>query len=73
MSSREIEVLKLMALGYNNKQIADGLYVAEQTVKNYVSNIYSKLEVNDRVTVSMLALKAGLINETETLDGSDED
>ncbi len=73
MSSRELEVLKLMALGYSNKQIADELFVAEQTVKNYVSNIYSKLGVNDRVTVSILALKAGLINETETSTSSDKD
>lgn len=73
MSSRELEVLKLMALGYSNKQIADDLFVAEQTIKNYVSNIYSKLGVNDRVTVSIFALKAGLINETETLTSSDPD
>lgn len=66
MSSRELEVLRLMAMGYSNKQIADHLFVAEQTVKNYVSNIYSKLGVKDRVTVSILALKAGLIDETET-------
>lgn len=65
MSSRERQVLKLMALGYSNKKIADDLFVAEQTVKNYVSNIYSKLGVNDRVTVSILALKAGIIEGPE--------
>lgn len=71
ISDRELQVLKLMALGYSNKKIASDLFVAEQTVKNYVSNIYSKLGVSDRVTVSLFALKAGLIDGKESPSSSD--
>jgi DNA-binding NarL/FixJ family response regulator len=60
LTTREKKILWLMANGYNNKEIAVRLYFAEQTVKNYVSLIYDKLGVHDRVQVSLLARKAGL-------------
>lgn len=60
MSSREKEVLSLIAQGYSNKEIADKLNVVEQTVKNYVSNIYYKTGVHDRVQITIMAIRAGL-------------
>jgi DNA-binding NarL/FixJ family response regulator len=60
MSSREKEILGLMAQGYDNKEIARKIYIAEQTVKNYVSIIYSKLGVKDRVQASRMAIEVGL-------------
>ena len=60
LSSREQEILKLMAMGLDNREIAAKLYIAEQTVKNYVSIIYSKLGVRDRVQASRLAIEAEL-------------
>ncbi|WP_037571222.1 response regulator transcription factor [Spirochaeta cellobiosiphila] len=48
LSKREREVLKLLGTGKNNKEISEMLYLAEQTVKNHVSLIYSKLNIHDR-------------------------
>jgi DNA-binding NarL/FixJ family response regulator len=59
LSSREKEILQLMAEGLDNKEIAGKLYIAEQTVKNYVSVIYSKLGVRDRVQASRMVLEPG--------------
>lgn len=59
LSSREREILQLMAEGLDNKEIAGKLYIAEQTVKNYVSVIYSKLGVRDRVQASRMVIELG--------------
>ena len=48
-SEREIEIAKMIALGFNNKQIATSLFISEGTVKNYVSSIYLKLGTSDRM------------------------
>lgn len=61
LSRREQEVLKHMARGLENKEIAEKLFIAEQTVKNYVSSIYSKLGIHDRVQATLLAMKKGLV------------
>jgi len=55
LSRREREILKLIAQGCDNKQISDKLNLADQTVKNHISVIYSKLGVHDRVKLAMLA------------------
>lgn len=63
LSSREKEILQLMAEGLDNKEIAGKLFIAEQTVKNYVSVIYSKLEVRDRVQASRMVLESGFTKQ----------
>lgn len=63
LSDREKKILQLMAQGLDNKEIAKTLYIAEQTVKNHVSIIYSKLGVRDRVQASRLVIEAGLDRE----------
>jgi DNA-binding NarL/FixJ family response regulator len=60
LSRREHEVLSRLAKGLTNKEIADALFIAEQTVKNHVSEIYSKLGVHDRAQALRMALEAGL-------------
>lgn len=60
LSGREKEILQLMAEGLDNKEIAKRLFIAEQTVKNYVSVIYSKLGVRDRVQASRMVMESGL-------------
>lgn len=57
LSSREIEVLKLLAKGMLNKEIAKELYISEKTVKNHVSNIFKKIGVSDRTQAAIYALK----------------
>lgn len=57
LTPREIEVLLLIADGKNNKEIANELYISEKTVKNHVSNIFKKLDVNDRTQAAIYVLK----------------
>lgn len=57
LTSREIEVLKLIAEGMINKEIAKSLYISEKTVKNHISNIFKKLDVNDRTQAAIYAFK----------------
>ncbi|MBK9093324.1 MAG: response regulator transcription factor [Anaerolineae bacterium] len=53
-------MLKLIAKGLSNADIADALYLSKGTVQNYVSSIFMKLEVTDRTQAAVLALKHGL-------------
>jgi len=61
LSAREIEVLDCVAQGFSNKEIADELYVTEQTVKNHMTSVLRKLDVNDRVQAVLYAVKNGWI------------
>ena len=61
LSSREIEVLQLIAAGNSNKAIGDQLGIGETTVKSHVTNILSKLSANDRVHAVTIGLKRGVI------------
>jgi DNA-binding NarL/FixJ family response regulator len=61
LSAREIEVLDCVAQGFSNKEIADELYVTEQTVKNHMTSVLRKLDVNDRVQAVLFAVKNGWI------------
>ncbi len=61
LTDRETEILRLMAGGYSNKEIANSLGVAEGTVKNHVSNILSKMGVRDRTRAVLKAFELGLI------------
>jgi DNA-binding NarL/FixJ family response regulator len=61
LTERETEILRLMASGYSNKEIANSLNVAEGTVKNHVSNILSKLGVRDRTRAVLKAFELGIV------------
>jgi len=61
LSEREKEILRLMAQGANNRQIASQLFLAEGTVKNYVSTILDKLSVQDRTQAALRARELGLL------------
>ena len=61
LSEREITVLKLVAEGKTNKEIANVLDLSEKTVKNHVRNIFHKLQVYDRTQAAILAIRKGLI------------
>lgn len=61
LTSREIEVLRLIAAGNSNKLIADQLSIGEATVKSHVTNILSKLGANDRAHAVTIGLKRGII------------
>ena len=61
LTPRELEVLRLAAEGLSNKEIAAKLFLSEKTVKNRISNIFAKLQVNDRTQAVLHALRAGLV------------
>jgi DNA-binding NarL/FixJ family response regulator len=61
LTSREIDVLRLVAAGNANKRIADQLSIGEATVKSHVTNILSKLGANDRAHAVTIGLKRGII------------
>jgi DNA-binding NarL/FixJ family response regulator len=61
LTPAEILVLRLIATGYANKQIADQLSITEETVKSRVKSILSKLGANDRTHAAMIGLKRGII------------
>jgi DNA-binding NarL/FixJ family response regulator len=61
LTPAEISVLRLIAAGNANKQIADQLSITEETVKGRVKNILSKLGANDRTQAAMIGLKRGII------------
>lgn len=65
LTDREQKVLRLMAQGYKNREIAAKLFLGEETVKSHVSNILSKLEQADRVQAVFYALRNGLIKLKE--------
>jgi len=61
LTTRELEILALMAGGFNNREIADALGPSEGTIKNHVSNILSKLGVRDRVRAVLRGFELGYI------------
>jgi len=61
LTKREIEVLKLIAEGLFNKEIASKLAISERTVKNHISNIFKKIDVSDRTQAAVFAIKNNLV------------
>lgn len=61
LTERETEVLRCLAEGMNNAEISAHLFLSEGTVKNYISNIYAKFDLHDRLKVARKALDEGMI------------
>jgi two-component system response regulator DegU len=61
LSRRELDVIKLMARGYNNRQIADLLFISEHTVKVHIRNIFRKIDVADRTNAVLWAIENDLV------------
>lgn len=61
LTERELEVLRLLAEGLNNREIGDKLYASAATVKNHVSNILAKLRAQNRIQLAVIAVKEGLV------------
>ena len=60
LSQRERDVLRLLARGLSNTEIANQLYLSEGTIRNYVSTLFEKLGVSDRTRAALIALRHGL-------------
>jgi DNA-binding NarL/FixJ family response regulator len=65
LSQRELEVLKLVASGYTNKEIANQLFISDKTARNHVASCLEKLGVNDRTEAATTAIRRGLIRLSE--------
>jgi DNA-binding NarL/FixJ family response regulator len=60
LSTREREIVALVAQGYKNKEMAEKMFISEQTVKNHLHNIFDKLGVSDRLELALYAIHTGL-------------
>jgi DNA-binding CsgD family transcriptional regulator len=61
LTSRQLEILRLVAEGKNNHEIADALVLSHKTIKRHLDNIFNKLGVSSRTAASAVALRAGII------------
>ena len=66
MTDRELEILRLIAEGGSNHDIADKLVISEKTVKSHVTNILSKLHLADRTQAAVYAWREGIIRRDQT-------
>jgi two-component system, NarL family, response regulator DegU len=64
ISTREEEVLQLVADGYGTTEIADKLFISQKTVKNHLASIYEKLNARDRTQAVLMAVKMGIVKLT---------
>ncbi len=60
LSQREREIVAFVAQGYKNKEMAEKMFISEQTVKNHLHNIFDKLGVSDRLELALYAIHKGL-------------
>jgi DNA-binding NarL/FixJ family response regulator len=65
LSAREREIVQLVAQGYKNKEMAEKMFISEQTVKNHLHNIFDKVGVSDRLELALYAIHKGLHITTE--------
>jgi HD-GYP domain-containing protein (c-di-GMP phosphodiesterase class II) len=70
LTEREVEVLKLLALGLSNKEIAARLVISPKTVGTHVEHIYSKIDASSRATASLFAVQHGLLPDAGLLAGT---
>jgi len=61
LSERELEVLRLIAIGKDNAQIAKDLFISPKTVKNHISNILMKLQIDNRIQAAVYAVRSGIV------------
>jgi two-component system NarL family response regulator len=62
LTSREREIVRYVAMGLRNAEVASKLAITEGTVKKHLNNIFQKLDIRDRVEVALYAMQAGLVN-----------
>ena len=63
LTAREVEVLRLVACGFSNKEIADALVISRKTAANHVEHIYAKIDVSNRARAALFAMQHGLMSD----------
>ncbi len=71
LTERELEVIRLVAEGRSNREIADEFVISEKTVKTHISHVLAKLELKDRTQLAIYALKHGLADQADAQGQSD--
>ena len=66
LTDREMEILRLIADGKNNRAIANQLTISEKTVKSHITNILSKLHLNDRTEAAVYAWREGVVRRQDS-------
>jgi NarL family two-component system response regulator LiaR len=61
LSERELDVLRLIANGKDNSEIAEALHISPKTVKNHISNILMKLQIDNRIQAAVYAVRSGIV------------
>lgn len=64
LTARELQVLRLVARGQSNRQIAEELFISENTVKNHIRNMLEKLQMKSRMEAAMFAVRSNLLDES---------
>ena len=72
LSDREVEIVKLLAKGATNKNVARDLYIAENTVKVHIKNILQKLQLRNRQQLAAYAAKEGLVTDLHSPETTDK-
>jgi len=67
LTKRELEVVRMIGLGLNNKDISKKLYIGETTVRHHLSSIYSKLNIEDRLNLAIYAYQQGIVSSQVTV------
>ena len=70
LTAREVEVLRLLARGLSNKEIAARLVISPKTVGNHVEHIYTKIDASSRAAAGLFAMQHGLLPEEELAVGA---
>ena len=70
LTSREVEVLRLLARGLSNKEIAEQLVISPKTAGSHIEHIYAKIDASSRATASLFAMRHGLLPEAELVTGA---
>jgi DNA-binding NarL/FixJ family response regulator len=68
LTAREVEVLRLLARGRTNRQIAEALVISPKTVGNHVEHIYAKIGASNRAMAGLFATRAGLMNDVDVVE-----
>ena len=68
-AAREVEVLRLVACGSSNKEIADALVISRKTAANHVEHIYAKIDVSNRARAALFAMQHGLMTDVPASGG----
>jgi DNA-binding NarL/FixJ family response regulator len=65
LTPRELDILALIVAGASNREIGEKLFLAEKTIKNYITSIFQKLQTNDRTQAAVYAIQRGLVSPKE--------